>query len=100
MTHLTDNELKALALCVAPNKDPEYMKDDRGCWLAGAPEMRKALGWTEHQVAGLLSSLEQKGMGFGEYTCPDELETHVFYPSDAGIDAAYAYINSQKQVSA
>ena len=90
MTTLTENEIKALQCCISQSSTAEYMKADPGSVMAGAPEMMKALGWNHKQVAALINSLEQKGMGFGD---DNEGNGHIFWPSDAGYDAAYAALN-------
>jgi hypothetical protein len=50
------------------------------------------LGWSRHQAAAIIGSLEAKGMGCGDH---NEGNDHIFWPSEAGYRAAYAALKGE-----
>lgn len=84
MTHLTENEIKALERCLN-YQDREAQLDDNFS-RGGAPEFKKLLNWNDHQVAGLISSLEQKGMGYSD---DNEGNGNIFWLSDLGVNTIF-----------
>ena len=86
---LTENEIVALKACLNYD-DRETQKIDNYS-NAGAEEFRAELNWSNHQVAGLISSLEAKGMGD-----MDE-QDDIFWLSDLGIDTIFDIIDSEKE---
>ncbi|WP_019024065.1 MULTISPECIES: hypothetical protein [unclassified Thioalkalivibrio] len=89
MTNLTENEIKALESCLNYEDRETQLSDN---YSNGDPAVfRKVLGWDKHQVAGLISSLEQKGMGFH-----DE-EDGIFWLSVAGVHAIFDVLEARER---
>ena len=86
---LTANEIEALKTCL--NYDDREIQKSDNYSNGGAEEFRSVLNWNKHQVAGLISSLEAKGMGN-----MDE-EDDIFWLTDLGIDTIFDIIESEKE---
>lgn len=89
MTTLTANEIIAMKACLNYKKRECQLEDNFS--NAGAAEFREELGWSKHQVAGLISSLEKKGMGY-----IDSDECALFWLSDEGVNAIFDVIDQEK----
>ena len=87
MTELTKMELQALMVCIDKNATVNEMIADSGMVMAGLPEMMEECGWTRHQAAAVIGSLQEKGMGCSDGNMGNG---HIFWPSEAGYRAAYA----------
>lgn len=93
MTTITENEKTALICCVDPKGNVESMIEDQGQVMSGLPEMMEVLGWNKKQVAALIGSLEEKGMGYSD---ENEGNGHIFWPSEKGYQAAYDAIKERQ----
>jgi hypothetical protein len=69
-----------------------------------ASEFKKVLGWNDHQVAGLISSLEQKGIGYMDNEDAADRRTvygsgantnAIFWLSDDGINAYFDQLETE-----
>lgn len=87
MTTLTAMELQALLVCIDPRKSADEMINDPGMVMAGLHEMMEECGWSRHQAAAIIGSLEHKRMGSSDY---NDGNGHIFWPTDEGYRAAYA----------
>ena len=81
---LTANELTALRLCL--NYDDRQSQLDDNFSNGGHAEFKKALGWTDKQVAALIKSLEAKGLGWGD---DNDGNGHIFWLTEAGVNAVF-----------
>lgn len=89
---VTENEAAALILCLNYNSIEDQLSDNYS--NGGTEEFCKALGWTKHQVAGLIGSLEKKGLG--------ELDSNdgngdIFWLSEKGVHTAFHQSEKSKQ---
>tara|TARA_A100001201_G_scaffold117158_1_gene100726 strand:- start:435 stop:842 length:408 start_codon:yes stop_codon:yes gene_type:complete len=99
----TKNELAAVKCCLNYDSSDD-IDDDRIGQLSdnysngGPEEFKKLLGWNDHQVAGLISSMEQKGIGYCDTDDMAEGQTGpLFWLSE---DAINAYFDLKKQQQA
>ena len=92
---ITENEFKALQTCLL-HFDREDQKDEN-ISEGGMAEFMSVLGWNSRQVAGLISSMEQKGFGEMEHhnTRGDNMKHDIFWLSDHGIDAVFDVIEGK-----
>lgn len=90
-THLTQNEITALKICLNYDNREDQLSDNYS--NGGAPEFKKALGWNDKQVAALISSLEQKGMGYGD---ENNGNGHIFWLSEDGVETIFDVIQAEK----
>lgn len=92
---ITENEFQALQTCLLYS-DREDQKDDNMS-EGGMAEFMSVLGWSSRQVAGLISSMEQKGFGEMEVTNErgDYQKHDIFWLSDHGIDAVFDVIEGK-----
>ena len=89
--HLTQNEIVAIKLCLNYNNREAQHCDNFS--NGGSEEFKEALGWNNKQVAALIGSLEEKGMGYGD---DNEGNGHIFWLSDEGIDAIFDIIEAEQ----
>ena len=87
---LTDNEVKALKICLNCNTRESQLEDNFS--NGGASEFMAALGWTNKQVAGLISSLEQKGLGCGDH---NDGNGHIFWLTEFGVNTIFDVIEKE-----
>lgn len=92
MDKLTANEITALKCCLRYDNRKHQLEDSFS--EVGEHDFAIALGWTSKQVAGLLSSLYQKGMGYGVY---NDAGYHTFYISEEGVNAIFDIIEADQQ---
>lgn len=91
MTHLTENEIKALKVCLNYKCREGQLSDNFS--NGGQDEFKEVLGWNDKQVSGLISSLEQKGMGYGD---DNEGNGHIFWLSELGVNTIFDIIESEQ----
>ena len=95
-TSITENEFQALYTCLNCFSSREDQKNDNFS-NGGMAEFMSVLGWNSRQVAGLISSMEQKG--FGEMEVSNErgdYQKHdIFWLSDHGIDTIFDVIEGK-----
>ena len=89
MNELTSNEIIALKLCLNYDDRTSQLNDNFS--NGGADEFCDALGWNKKQAGGLMSSLEQKGMGFADSDGYD-----IFHLTEKGVNAIFDIIESEK----
>lgn len=87
---LTDAEFWALSLCLNYDDMEAQLGDNFS--NGGPTEFKQALGWTDHQVAGLISSLEKKGLGYCEEIndVTNNKAGIVFWLTEKGVQAVFA----------
>lgn len=84
---LTTNEITALKACLNYETRKSQLADNMS--VGGVSEFKEVLGWNEKQVGGLITSLEQKGMGF-----MDE-EDDIFWLTEDGVNAIFDIIEKE-----
>lgn len=89
--NLTPNEILALKTCLNYDTRADQLGDNYS--NGGHREFKVALGWNDKQVAALIRSLEQKGMGDGD---DNEGNGHVFWLSEKGVNAIFDIIEAEK----
>ena len=87
---LTTNEAQALEICLNYDTRESQLEDNFS--NGGSEEFQAALGWSKHQVAGLISSLEQKGLGWGD---DNDGNGHIFWLSELGVNTIFNIIESR-----
>ena len=94
-TSITENEFQALQTCLL-YFDREDQKDDNMS-EGGMDTFMSVLGWNSRQVAGLISSMEQKGFGEMEHHNErgDNMKHDIFWLSDHGIDTIFDVIEGK-----
>ena len=95
MSKLTQNEITAMKTCLNYDDRETQLCDNFS--NGGADEFKAVLGWTDAQVRGLISSLEQKGMGNGDYA-DAEGSSHTFWLSEKGVNAIFDVIEAEKEL--
>jgi len=100
MTNITQNEFIALKTCLNYDNLETQLMDN---YSNGGPvEFMAALGWSEHQVAGLMTSLQQKGLGWLDDRSGDslphktKLEDHIFWLTDEGTRVVFEEIEKRR----
>jgi len=88
MTSLTNNEIKALKMCLN-YEDRESQKDDNMS-NAGIEEFATLFNGNRNAAGGLVSSLEKKGLGF-----IDDEEWDIFWLSEDGINTIFDIIEEE-----
>ena len=88
---LTENEFRALRACLNYDNRTEQLSDNFS--NAGVTEFREVLGWGKHQVAGLVSSLQQKGMGEMDTDLSNPVD--LFWLSEDGVNAIFDRIEKE-----
>jgi len=89
---LTDNEIRAIKLTLNYDNRDDQLCDNFS--NAGMEEMMLEFGWSHHQVAGLMGSLEKKRMGF--YDKDDEL----FWLTEKGVVTIFNIIEQEQSQAA
>jgi hypothetical protein len=97
MTNLTQNEITALKSCLNYDDREGQLSDNFS--NGGPDEFKKALGWNDQQVGGLITSLQEKGLGdiddrSGELAWGEKLP-HIFWLSDKGVNAIFDIIEAE-----
>jgi hypothetical protein len=90
MTTLTANEITALKLCLNYDSRAEQHCDNFS--NGGQKEFKAALGWNDKQVAALIGSLIDKGMGYSD---DEEGNGNIFWLSDLGVDTIFDIIEAE-----
>lgn len=99
MTILTDLEKKVLLSFIefgienTGASDVEDLLSDNFTWM-NAPDIYKATGLDKFVVAGLMSSLDKKGLIADSYESPRGSKATDWYATDDGIIVGFAYLNS------
>ena len=88
--NLTPNEIVALKLCLNYDNRQDQLSDNFS--NGGHAEFKDALGWNNKQVSALIGSLEAKGLGYGD---DNDGNGHIFWLSEAGINAIFDVIESE-----
>ena len=85
---LTNNEMTAVKACL--NADTREGQFNDNYSNGSASKFKKVLKWNDHQVAGLISSLEQKGIGYMDNEdAADRNANAIFWLSDDGVNAYF-----------
>ena len=87
---LTTNEVQALEICL--NYDSRECQLEDNFSNGGSEEFQATLGWSKYQVAGLISSLEQKGLGWGD---DNDGNGHIFWLSELAVNTIFDIIESR-----
>jgi len=94
MKKLTDNEMKAVKLCLNYDDRDGQLCDNYS--NGGVEEFKRGLGWNAQQVGGLIASLTEKGIGYmdddpflviggnGKLHTPD-----IFWLTEEGVNAYF-----------
>lgn len=90
MTDLTDNEIKALKVCLNYGNRESQLSDNFS--NGGHDEFKTALGWNDHQVSALIGSLEKKGMGYGD---DNDGNGHIFWLTDLGVNTIFDILDKE-----
>ena len=86
---LTANEIVALKACLNYDNRESQLSDNYS--NAGAAEFRAELKWNKNQVAALIGSLEDKGMGSMDG------DDDIFWLSELGVNTIFDLIETEKQ---
>ena len=90
MTAITANEFKAMKTCLNYKTREAQLEDNFS--NGGMPEFMAVLSWNSAQAAGLISSLEQKGMGWSE----GKGSKHVFWLTELGVNTLFDLMDCEK----
>lgn len=99
MTTLTQNEITAMKLCL--NYDDRQAQHDDNFSPCGPLDIAEALGWDMHQVGGLLTSLQSKGLAYVDDREGDSgltgcgVDMHIVWLLEAGVDAIFDIIEQE-----
>ena len=106
MTNLTQNEIAALKVCL--NYEDRATQLDDNFSNGGPVQIANALGWNMHQVGGLITNLEKKGVawlddraddmatkgkGIGTKHC--DVEMHIVWLTEKGVNAIFDIIEGE-----
>lgn len=86
---ITLNELIALASCL--NYDNRESQHSDNYSNGGHDEFKAVLSWDDKQVAALIGSMEQKGLGSGD---DNDGNGHIFWLTDFGVDVIFDAIDA------
>lgn len=95
----TTNEIAAMKLCL--NYDDRATQLDDNFSNAGPTDFAKALGWTMHQVGGLVASLEKKGVAWldnrdGDFgVAADDVDMHIVWLTEKGVNEIFDIIEAE-----
>ena len=95
----TANEIAAMKLCL--NYDDRAEQIDDNFSNAGPTDFAKALGWTMHQVGGLITNLEKKGVAWldnREGECgirTDDVDMHIVWLTEKGVNEIFDIIEAE-----
>lgn len=96
MTQLTENEIKAMKMCINYTESREAQRGDNHSDATPA-DIGIALGWNKQQVGGVLASLILKGMVFVDDRSTEadprvrsNPDFHIVYLTDElGVDTIF-----------
>ena len=83
---ITKNEFLALKACLNYSNKESQLDDNFS--NGGIEEFMSILNWNINQVKGLISSLEQKGLGYNE--------GHIFWISELGVETVFNYMENNQ----
>lgn len=102
----TVNEIAAMKVCL--NYDTRAMQLDDNFSNGGPVQIANALGWNMHQVGGLITNLEKKGVawlddraddmatkGKGIGTTHCDVEMHIVWLTEKGVNAIFDIIEKE-----
>jgi hypothetical protein len=97
---LTENEIVAMKQCLNSSSREGQLGDNYS--NGGTQEFMDALkntkgeGWNAQQVGGLMSSLEQKGMGFADEEGVNGAAVDIFWLTEKGVNAIFDVIDAEE----
>lgn len=92
-TNLTQNEVRAMSLTLNYDDRESQLSDNFS--NAGIEELCEAFDWNKHQVAGLIGSLDKKGMAVY-----DEEDIDLLWLTEKGVNTIFDIIEAEKEQAA
>jgi|AntDeeMinimDraft_5_1070356.scaffolds.fasta_scaffold13236_1 DNA-binding MarR family transcriptional regulator len=90
---LTDNEVRAMSLTLNYDDRESQLSDNFS--NAGVEELADHFNWNKHQVAGLIGSLQKKGVAFY-----DEEDIDLLWLTEEGVNTLFDLIEAEKEQAA
>jgi len=93
MVDLTPAEAVALETCLNYDNREGQLCDNFS--NGSLEEFAHALYWNKHQVAGLMSSLEQKGLAYADTDGVNGYDVDIVWITEKGVNAIFDHLEAQ-----
>jgi len=91
--NLTDNEIRFLEICLNYDNRENQLSDNFS--NGGVREIMAEFGWNAQQAGGLISSLEQKGMGYMDMDGVNGEPADIFWLTEKGVNTIFDIIEAR-----